>query len=179
MLNIGNLSRREKAILILAVSIIALSAFSHLILSPYLKKLEVLDKEIFQQENKLNKAKRLIPRKSAVQKDFQGIVASLAVSEGMSVEQQTARILIELENLSNQAGVHLTDIKPRPIKSSGYYNEFVVEIRLEADIKEITKFIYVIQQSQELLKIEKLQLNIKSDESSSLEGFLEIHKISI
>lgn len=179
MAGIGNLSKREKIILSATIGLIAFSVFFHLILTPYLKRLGALDKEISQLQNKLNKAKRLIPRKSSIEKDFQAIASSLLTTEGVSNEQKIARILIELENLSNQSGAHLSDIKPRPVKTSDYYSEFVIEARFEAGMKEVAKFIYEIQASQELLKIEKLQLNIKSSESSLLEGYIEIHKISL
>lgn len=180
MLSIGNLSKREKAILIVTIALIAFSSFSKLILAPYLRMSESLDKEIAQLQNKLHKARRLIPRKSIIEKEFQGIAASHAPQEeGAPGEQQIARILITLEDLSNQAGVRLTDIRPRPVKAAEYYNEYIIEARFEAGINEITRFIYEIQASKELLEIEKLQLNIKSSESSLLEGLLEIHKISL
>lgn len=180
MLSIGSLSKREKIILIIAIGVIVFSSFSKLILIPYLRMSGALDKEIFQLHNKLTKARRLIPRKYIIEKEFQGIAAShMPQDEGVAGEQQIARILIALEDLSNQAGVRLTDIRPRPAQSLDYYNEYIIEARFEAGINEISRFIYEIQASKELLKIEKLQLNIKSSESSLLEGYLEIHKISL
>lgn len=176
---IGNLSKREKIILALTVASIAFSLFYNLILAPSLKRLAALDKEILQLENKLLRAKRLIPKKSAIENSFREITFDLTAQEGVSAEQQIARILIELENLGNLSGTRLTDIKPGQAKSSEYYNEFTIEIRFEAAIKEVAKFIYDIQQSKELLKIEKLLLNTKSSDSPLLEGLIEIHKISI
>lgn len=180
MLSIVNLSKREKAILIITIALIVFSSFYKLAISPYLRLSSSLDKEIVKLHNKLNKAMRLIPRKSIIEKEFQDIAASgMPEQEGFAGEQQIARILIALENLGNQAGVRLTDIRPHPVRAAEYYSEYIVEVRFEAGINEITRFIYEIQRSEELLKIEKLQLNIKSSESSLLEGFLEIHKVSI
>lgn len=179
MFAIGNLSKREKIILAPAVVLLAFSLVYNLALNPYFKKLAGLDREILQLENKLDLAKRLILRKGEIENDFQGLALGPAGKEGVSSEQGIASILIELEKISSLSGVRLTDVKPRPIKNNRYYGEFVIEARFEAGIEGVAKFIYEIQQSQELLKIEKLQLNIKSSEPSSLDGLLEIHKIYI
>lgn len=175
----ANLSKREKFILFVTLAVISFSLLYNLVFTPYFRKLTILDKEITQLENKLKKARRLVPKKSRIESDFNAFMINYKSEEGVSAEQQIARILIELESLSNQSGVHITDVKPRPVKNFEYYSEFIIEMRFEGPINEIAKFIYDIQQSKQLLKIEKLAINIKSNEATSLEGFIEIHKISI
>lgn len=178
MVFLTNLNKREKSIFLATILFIAFSLLYNGVFVPYFRRAAILDKEITLLENKLMKAKRLIPRKSEIEKGFQAL-ALQNKEEGVSSEKQIARLLIEIENLSKKANVYINDIKPRPVKGADYYNEIVVEIRLEAPIKEIAQFMYDIQQSKELLKVEKFDINIKSDDSTTLEGFLEIHKISL
>ena len=65
------------------------------------------------------------------------------------------------------------------MRSYDFYSEFIIEIRFEAELREAAKFIYEIQQSKEILKIEKLQLNVKSSGFPLLEGHLQVHKLSL
>lgn len=175
--NIANLNKREKAVFSLAAFVIVLKLSFDLILTPYLRGLDIRDKEILHLKNKLAKAKRVAARKAVIEKDFLSFASVFKEGEEMSPEQQTARILIELERAGTKSGVNINDIKPRAIKNLEYYSEFVVELRLEAGIREIADFLYQLQRSPELLRIEKFELNIHPTNSTLLYGYLEIHKI--
>jgi len=175
--NIAHLNKREKAVFSLAALVIILKLSFDLIVTPYFRGLDARDKEISHLRNKLAKAKRMAARKAAIEKDFQSFASTLKEEEGVSPEQQTARILIELERAGTKSGVNINDIKPRAIKNLEHYSEFVVELRLEAGIKEMADFLYQLQQSRELLRIEKFELNIHPTNSALLYGYLEIHRI--
>lgn len=175
----ANLSKREKFVLVITVTVIIFSLTYNFILKPYLRVVGVLEKDIAQHKVKLLKASHYLQKKTAIEKDFQDVLGNLKRQEGVSGEQQVARILVELENLGNLSGIRITDIKPKPMRSYDFYSEFIIEIKFEAELREAAKFIYEIQQSQEILKIEKLQLNIKSSDSPLLEGHLQVHKLSL
>lgn len=175
----ANLSKREKIVLAITVTVIIFSLAYNFILKPYLRAADVLEKDIAQQKAKLLKASHYLQKKTAIEKDFQDALGNLKRQEGVSGEQQIAQILAELENLGNLSGVRITDIKPKPMKSYDFYSEFIIEIKFEAELREAAKFIYEIQQAKEILKIEKLQLSIKSSDSPLLEGHLQVHKVSL
>ena len=175
----ANLSKREKLILAITVTVISIAFSYNLIIKPYLKVLSALNRDIASLEAKLLKATHYIQKKTVIEEGFQEAMRNFKLEQGVSGEQQIARILIELENLGSLSGAHITDIKPKPMKNYDFYSEFIIELRFDAEIEEAAKFIYEIQQSKELLKIEKLQLNIKSADSPLLEGYLQVRKISI
>ncbi|OGX22910.1 MAG: hypothetical protein A3J51_00820 [Omnitrophica WOR_2 bacterium RIFCSPHIGHO2_02_FULL_45_21] len=175
----ANLSKREKFILAITGTLIIFALTYNFILKPYLKAAGVLEKEIAQHKAKLLKAAHYLQKKTAIEKDFQDALGNLKRQEGVSGEQQIARISVELENLGNLSGIRITDIKPKPMRSYDFYSEFIIEIRFEAELREAAKFIYEIQQSKEILKIEKLQLNVKSSGFPLLEGHLQVHKLSL
>ena len=179
MLPFANLNKREKITFLLTIAVIAFSLVYNLVLMPYSRKVAILDRDIAQLQNKLAKAKRLIPKKTRIENDYEAMAVNFKSEEGLSQEQQIARILVEIEKLGNVSGARIVDVKPRPVKKFEYYSEFIIEMRFEGSIKDIARFIYDIQQSKELLRIEKLAVNIKSSEATVLEGFLEIHKGSI
>ncbi len=177
MVNIGNLNKREKTILVFTVLAIAVKLFFDLILTPYSRNLEILDKEVARLKNKLVKARRLTARKGGIEKDFQNLAPVLKEEENLSKQQQVARVLTVLERLGNKSGININDIKPRTIRQMEYYSEFTVELRLEAGSNEIADFIYQLQESKELLTIDKFELSIQSGDSPLLYGYLEIRKL--
>lgn len=176
---VTNLNKREKFVLAITVTVIIFSLTYNFILKPYLRVTGVLKKEIAQHKAKLLEAAYYLQKKTAIEKDFQNALGNLKRQEGLSGEQQVARILVELENLGNLSGIRITDIKPKPMRSYDFYSEFIIEIKFEAELREAVKFIYEIQQAKEILKIGKFQLNVKSGGSSLLEGHLQVHKVSL
>ena len=179
MVPFANLNKRERITFLLTIAVIVFSLLYNLALTPYLKRSAILDREIAQLNNKLAKAHRLLPKKAKIEREYTSGVLSFKSEEGLSSEQLTARILVELEKLSTLSGVHIVDIKPRPVKNFEFYSEFIIEMRFEGAVDDISRFIYEIQGSKELLKIEKFAINIKSSEATVLEGFMEIRKSSI
>lgn len=177
MVNIGNLNKREKTAFICAVLIISVKLFYELVLAPYFRNLDALDKEVMHLKNKLVKARRLTARKAGIEKDFLDLAPVLKEEENLSKQQQVARILTVLERLGNKTGININDIKPGIVRQMEYYSEFVVELRLEAGSKEIADFIYQLQGSKELLTIDKFELSIQSGDSPLLYGYLEIRKV--
>lgn len=172
-----NLTKREKIVFWITIAIIVVSLFYNFVLVFYLRKADSLDKEIHKLELNLEKAKRLLTKKNNIEKEFKNIKID-GTTDAFLGEQQVANILLELENIASASGVHISEIKPQSLKRSEYSSEIAIDIRFEGDIKNISQFIYAIQQSKELLKIEKLQINTAGD-SLLLEGYLEIRKISI
>lgn len=172
-----NLTKREKIVFWITIAVIVLSLFYNFILALYLKKVNSLDKEIHKLELNLEKSRRLLIKKNNIEKEFQTLKKD-GTEDASFGEQQIANILIELENIAGASGVHISEIKPQSSKRSEYSDEAAIDVRFEGDIKNISNFIYTIQQSKELLKIEKLQINTTSD-SSLLESYLQLRKISI
>ncbi|MEK6564006.1 MAG: type 4a pilus biogenesis protein PilO [Candidatus Omnitrophota bacterium] len=177
MINIGNLNKREKAIFVFTALIVVLKLFFDIILTPYFGNIDALDKKVTSLKNKLIKARLLTTRKSAIEKNFQDLAPILKDEEGLPKQQQVSRVLAMLERLGNESGVNINDIKPRAIQQMEHYSEFAVELRLEAEAKEAADFIYRLQESKELLTIDKFELSLQSGDSPLLYGYLEIRKI--
>ena len=173
----GSLNPRERIIVVAAISVILLRSLYNLALIPYLKKLTSLDQEILNTENKLNKNRRLLSRKADMEKTFQDFSPEADKGKDSAGKQQVTRILIEIEQLAGKSNVQINDIKPLPLKNNEYFDELIVQLRLESGLKEIADFLYQVRESPEILTVENLQLNVKSSDSNLLDGYLEIHKL--
>lgn len=177
MLNILNtLNKREKIFLTITILTGLLFFIYTAFISAY-KQLNLLNREIDNLTSQLAKAKSFVSQKTSIERNFQDL-ALTNIEEGQSYEQQIAHILVELEGLSTQTGLRFIEIRPQSTKNNGDYRELTIEIRFEGKIANLAEFIYKLQLSKNLLKIEKLTLNSTSSEEGLLNGFLEIRKIS-
>lgn len=171
------LTKREKIILFLTLGVITFFLIFNFIFEPVIEKFSILNQEIVKTKIKLERYLRLLSEKEKIETSF-GKIASSAKIEG-SEEEILATILTEIENLSQQAGLHITDVRPQGVsKDRGAYKELNIELKQEGTIEGFLRFIYDLEKSPHLLRIKKLQLNSKA-RGGILEGNLLISKISL
>ncbi|MBI4336031.1 MAG: hypothetical protein HY589_05190 [Candidatus Omnitrophica bacterium] len=97
-----------------------------------------------------------------------------AGSEG----DQMAVVLKEIEIAAMTSGVKIVSIKPKGEKQLKGYKKAVIEAVSEAKVEQFMKFIYEVEGSKKLLKVERCVLSLKSSQSDVLRGTLIIRKIS-
>lgn len=177
MLNIANLNKREKLILALTLTAAGLRLIYNLGVMPYINKINSLDKEILNLKSKITKTKGLLGKKTEINQELQDYAGSIMENNNLPSQQQCARILMEIERFAAQSKARISDIKPLPVKEGEYFQELVIQLKIESGIKELSEFLYKVRGSKEILNIENLQINVKSSDSELLDTLLEIHKI--
>ena len=73
----------------------------------------------------------------------------------------------------------MTNIKPLTTKSYDNYSKFTFRITAESRMDELAKFIYDLQSSEQLLKIERMVLRAKERQADTIKAILHITKISV
>ncbi|OGW74888.1 MAG: hypothetical protein A2Z72_06275 [Omnitrophica bacterium RBG_13_46_9] len=172
------LSKREKTILYVTVFFVSVTLLDKLIISPIFYKINSLDAEIREKELSVKKDIRMLSQKDRIMAES-AKYASFLSEHAKSEEEETTFILKEIENLANQSSVYLIDMKPGGIKSTGQSKEYIVNLSCEAQLEQITEFMYKIENSKELLTIEKYEIEPKSKESSIARCSMSISKISM
>jgi len=173
----SSVSSREKK---LAVATFALASFGLcfvFVVEPLYKSYKALNQEIKEKQLRLAKNQRLMREKDAITKEFQKY--SELITTKKSHEEEMALVLSEIEKTGKAAQMYLSDVKPQRIKDMDFYRELLVEIKFQANMQCITKFIYNLQNSASLLKVKRLQINTKGIGSSEIEGTIQISKIVI
>jgi 23S rRNA A2030 N6-methylase RlmJ len=123
-----------------------------------------LDKEIREKELNIKKGLRILAQKDKVTSEiakYASILSSLK-----SEQEDVTPILKEIEILANKTSVYLVDMKPAGLKSSGTSKKYLINLECEAQMEQLTEFMYNIENSNKLLSIEKYQISPKSKESS-------------
>lgn len=173
----SSISKREKVILAITILVIILSAFYVFIFEPLYRQYVSLNQEISMKNVQLTENLRLLKEKNVVKEEFKKY-SHLLKARGTD-EEEMASVLTEIEKIGKSTGIYLNDVKPQKIRDMDFYRVMLVEIRFQADMQTLSKFIYELQNSPFLLKTSRLQISSERKNSSLLDGIIQISKISI
>jgi Tfp pilus assembly protein PilO len=172
----SRLSKRERLLVTLTISVVAALAFFIFIADPAYKKWLNLGASVESANARLLKNLKLLANKESLEKEYDKY--KLYIQKGEGGEEEISSILKEIEATAAGSGVDVTSIKPKGTKSFKEYKKFTVEVTGEAKLNSFLKFIYELEGSRKLLKVERLVLSLKSAQSDTLRGTLIIRKIS-
>lgn len=173
----SNVTKRERNLCYLTIFLIIIWIAYGFVIRPIRVKWKELNEKIELTGLKLEKNQMMIDRKEAIQREYERY--ALPVRMTSSEEEEMAKFLTEIESLANSSSVYIIDIKPRPIKKIKFYKKYIVELNAEGDITQISKFIYDIQNSHQLLKIDAFSLGIKGVGTNFLKCHILVSKILI
>lgn len=173
---IPKLAKREKTIFIVCVAIIGASLIYNLMLEPFVIEWSRLNSQVRVAKLKLKKSEQILKKRIQIAEQYEDVAGYTAIKRATE-EEEIAYLLSELEKLASQAGVRITDIKPKTAEELGYYRKYIVELEGEGDISQFSKFIFDIQNSPQLLSIKKLTFTMKGTTGGTLNGEMVITKL--
>lgn len=174
---IARLSKREKLIFYGAAFFISLTVLDRLIVSPVSGKIKLLDKQIKEKEYTIKNNIELLARKDRIITESKKYSSFLNGAQPQ--EELVTSVLKEIESLANKSSVYLIDIKPAGFKDSGTVREYAVSLNCEAQMEQLVEFMYSIENSNQMLAIDKYQLSPKAKESSLARCSMTVSKITM
>ncbi len=173
-----NIAKRER-LLAAAAALTALAAVAYnFIIEPIAGRWRELDLKIRDKEVVLRKYSRILRDKDDIEKE-RAAYAKYFESKKLTPEEESAGALSRMERAARSSGVRITNIKPLPHKSFECYSEFTFRVAAESTLSELTKFIYDLQSSDQLLKVERMVLRAKENEPATIKSILSITKVSV
>jgi len=172
---VARLSKREKIIFYAAIFFVSLTLLDRLIISPIYSKIKSLNEETQEKESSIKKNLHILAQKDRISSEITKYTSFLGSAK--SEEEETTSLLKEIEGLANKAGVYLIDMKPAGLKDKGSSKKYLINLNCEAQMEQLIDFMYNIENSNELLTIEKYQISPKSKESSVVRCSMSIAKI--
>jgi len=171
------LSKRERFVLYIAGFLITLTFLDRLIIEPIFSKMYELDQEIRQRESVIRRNALILAQKDRILSELTKYNSFSGTSK--SEEEEVTSFLKEIETLANKSSVYLVDMKPAGLKDMGSSKKYTINLNCEAQMEQLTDFMYNIENSNSLLTIEKYQISPKSKESSVAKCSLSISKVVI
>ena len=160
----GKLSKREKIIVVVAAAVAGIMISDRLVISPLLGTFGTMKTEMEDLKSSIEKSIRLLAQKDRIEKQLKEY-ASYSV-QAKSPEEEAVALLRYVEDLSNKAGVNLLYAKPGGSKTEEKVMKYFVNLECEAQMGQMLAFFYDIENSDQLLKIEKFSLQPSVEGSS-------------
>jgi Tfp pilus assembly protein PilO len=169
------LIKRKKNILITAIALAVIFLMYLILIAPMAAQLNAINSRIHKTKAELEKALALIKDKTTIEEEYDSIFGKISALS--SDEQEIASILNTLQKAASNSGIKITAMRPRPVKQSQYYRYFESEVEIESDMASLMKFIYDIKNSNQLIRIDRLNVNANSRQGSSgIKAFMLISK---
>jgi len=171
------LSQKEKIGLMIAFSCLAVAFLDRLIVNPIRNKIKQINREVEISEKQLSMNLRNIKQKDVIEQEYEKYVDY--VRRSGSDEEEVAKILGEIEVLARKSSVYLVDTKPQTPKKVDFYQQYMVEIEGEGEMKSIMRFLHELNISPQLLRAEKVRLSIKEKKAGVIKVSMLITKVLI
>jgi len=174
---LSRLSKREKIVFYAAATFIGLVMLDRLVIGPISGKIRSLNQEIQAKETAIKNGMRIIAQKDRItleSKKYKPFMMGVR-----SQDEENTALLKEIENLASKSSVYLLDMKPAGIKTLGSSIRFTINVSCEGQMEQIAEFMYNIENSQNLLTIDKFEINPKTRESTIAQCSLTVSKIAM
>ena len=173
----NKLSSQEKIGLSIAIGFFAVACFDRLLIHPIQTRFKKINQQIKVSEKEIGSDLRNLKRRDLVEAQYQKYLEYIQRSG--SDEEEVAKILGEIESLARQSNVYVEDMKPLKPKEIDFYKEYAVEIEAEAKMQSLTNFLYQLNMSSQLLRVEKLRLNLSKGGSDTLKISMLVTKVLV
>jgi hypothetical protein len=172
----SGLSKKRKVMVYCAAFLLAAAFIDRTMIYPVSSRIRELNKEIKEKESAIKKDARILFMKDRILKETSEYSSMFSATK--SEDEENTLLLKEIENLANKSSVYLIDIKPSGTRQ-GPSGKFLINLNCEAQMEQLIDFMYNIENSVQLLIIEKFQISRKSSESSVARCAMTISKMAI
>jgi len=170
-----NLSKRERILFYLTVTVIFLSLLYNFTLKPLGARWRQLNRQILDKEIGLKRNTRYLQQKDNVRSAYSKYAGY--IKRKGSDEEEIASLLNEVERQARTPGIHIVNIRPKPIKDLNFYKKYILEINCEVTMEECVEFIYNLQKTAQLIRVERLKLISQGKGNPLLKAQMLITKI--
>jgi hypothetical protein len=173
---LNRLSNRERTLLYVTVGAVGLALWYSYLMGPMIGRWRNLRARVDRSELQYEKFARVARREDTTRMEYQAIADRLKMKG--SDQEEMAVLLKEIESLARNR-IRITNVTPHSVKEFGFYKRFNVEIDCEARMEELVRFIYEAEESESLLRLHRLRVQVKSGDPGLVEVSLLLSKLSI
>jgi|GEM_PF-2341405 len=168
------LSKKEKKLALVTVSLALAAIVFNFLLEPLAKNYFRLNQQIHSKRLALRQNQKLFSAYSRLENEYSAYSRYLdPVKSQLAVNQ----VLQDVETAAGQNSCRIINIKPSDLRDLGSYQEVVVDIALEATVKDFSGFIYQIESLTNPLRVKNFSLSPRSDTPGEVKANLRAKKI--
>ena len=162
--------KREKTLAIVFGVFVVFFILDKATLSPVLEKLDYFSKQIALSETRLKKLRLVDSQRSSILSVYEKKKAY--IETGKSEEDTLSLVMNDLEQMARGSGVTLLNMKPdMSLEKSGLdYRMRKMELNIEGSQREITMFLYKLENSSYALSVSRLDFEVKDRTNGLMEA---------
>ncbi|MFA5099661.1 MAG: type 4a pilus biogenesis protein PilO [Candidatus Omnitrophota bacterium] len=172
---LSKMSKREKMVLYGAIAFVAVAFMDRAIVGPIISRTRALDKDITDKKAAISRDLKILAQKESIELR-KAEYKAFSVLE-TTPEEDTSSLLKEVETLASKSKVYLADMKPQDSKQEQEFKKYQVNVNCEATFDKFIEFLYNIENSKKVLKIEKFSISLKSRQDPTLKCALTVSKV--
>jgi hypothetical protein len=175
---ISGLTAKEKKILMIAGVFVLLALFDRLLVGPSLGRAKELDDRIAKEEDVIKQNMRFLGHSDRIIQDAAAF-KDFYTKDVRSEEEITADFLKKLELMGTQSTVDLSKITPAASEYQKDFVKYFVTMDCSGKLENITAFVYAINNSKELVKVEKMTLGGNARNAEVVQASLTVSKMIV
>ncbi|MDD5431531.1 MAG: type 4a pilus biogenesis protein PilO [Candidatus Omnitrophica bacterium] len=159
--------KREKIIFGFVVCLLAFFFIDKIVLSGFRTKIAELNKKIKLEEAIAKKGISIQKNKDKIAQEYQ------TYSKYLTFETQerdiVAKLLREIEKITQESGISVLNLAPQDkFEQNPEYNKCSADLRLEGNTEQLLGFLNRIQNSNLLIKLDKLSISSRDEQATTL-----------
>ncbi len=162
------LKKREMFLVYVIGGLLGVWIVSRLVFVPFHGKLVGYDRQVALEEARLRKGLALVEKKDEINKQY-GKYDTYFSLHSASSEEAVAAFLKEVEKVGRATGLQILDVKPqKDAEEDKFSRQYQINIKAEADMEQLVKFLYALYNSPLLFGVDKMVLVPKGESASTL-----------
>ena len=173
----SNMSRKEKAGIMIAATVVLLVFMDRLVVSPIAFMFKKIDNETKRNEQQLAQSLRNLTQKDDIAKEYQKYLKY--IKSNYSEGEEVSKLLEEIENIARGSGISVGDIKPQPPRLTDTYKYYTIELEVEGKMDTLLAFLHQLAGSKELFRATKVYITLKEKETSTVKASILVTKVVV
>lgn len=170
--DLSRLSSRERLLFAGVVLTMLVLLLDRVVLGPWWRHIQTVRRDITRLEGGIRSYQQVLIRKPQVMAQVEAYSAHLRHFGGEPFD--IAVLLREIEKLGKDSGITLGEVKPLTGEADQAQETMTVEVHYSGSLNQWIQFVYLLQTSKSLLKVEQAAIASKEENPDLLEGSLRI-----
>jgi len=171
------LTSREKLISLICCFMIAVFVLYHFAWRFVKGNIDGLDAQIDGRLAGLKKARQLLAEASGYQQRYDEYLGRLGQND--SDEAVFSRLLSEIEQVSSQAGLKVSDMKPLRMREEKFYRMFPVSVAVDGELVATLEFIDLLQDHSHRFDVIDMRMDQAQRKGAEIKTRLVLGKVFI
>jgi Tfp pilus assembly protein PilO len=173
---ISGLSPKERKVLAFASIIAAAAILDRLLVAPSMDQLRVIDGKIAEQQRVIEQNLRFLTHRDSIIKEA-AVYKDYYAKSVQTEEVVIADFLKKVESLATKSEITLVKVFPDGEDVQQNYLKYLVTLDCSGKLENIANFMYAVNSSPELLKVEKMNLLTNPRDAERIQATITISKM--